>query len=51
MFCEIWAAIALNNAHQTLDDNLTVLSLFIYLPMFMLAVGVIILVSCVKVIA
>ena len=51
MFCEIWAAIILNNAHQLLDDNSTALSLFIYLPMFILAVGIIVLVSCVKVIA
>ena len=47
MFCEVYAAI-LNNAHHH-DNATTALSLFIYLPVFILAVTVIVLVSCVKV--
>ena len=50
MMCEVWTAITLNNAHQHSDEHFTALSLFIYLPVFILAVGVVILVSCVKVI-
>ena len=49
MFCEVWAAVILNNAHQDSDKYSTALSLFIYLPVFVLAVGSIVLVSCVKV--
>ena len=50
IICEVWAAITLNNAHHQSNEQLTAFSLFIYLPIFISAVGVIILVSCVKVI-
>ena len=50
IICEVWADITLNNAHHQSNEQLTALSLFIYLPIFISAVGVIILVSCVKVI-